>query len=146
VTFLDADNLWPPGILPIMVDRLLENGGCDIVRGVGQSMKVDAGVLLDEGVGSAAASDLLATAIYWRMMIETVGLFDPESWFGEDSGWFDRAREKGFKLRQLNQVTLLIRRHDATLSRGIFLHEMNTLKTLKRVLDRERAENRRWPI
>jgi len=43
-----------------------------------------------------------------REVFQTVGLFDQELGFGEDSDWFDRARKRGLKLRQVDQVMLLI--------------------------------------
>jgi hypothetical protein len=94
------------------------------------------------GISGESFRNYLAAAIYRREVFQTVGLFDQELGFGEDTDWFKRAREHGLKLRQVDQVMLLIRRHDASMVRGKSLRELNTLKVLKGALDRERAEIR----
>ena len=82
----------------------------------------------------------LAAAIYRREVFRTVGLFDEELGIGEDTEWFNRAQEHGLKLRQVDQVTLLIRHPESSMIRGKSLRELNSLKVLKDALDRKRAE------
>jgi hypothetical protein len=144
ITFLDVENLWPEGNLQIMVDLLSDDTGCDVVQGLGQVLKADMERSPRDYVGIPGESlpNYLAAAIYRREVFQTVGLFDQELGFGEDSDWFNRARKHGLKLRQVDQVMLLIRHHDASMLRGKSLRELNTLKVLKDALDRERAEIR----
>ena len=140
VAFLDADDLWPPGSLQAMVDLLAGDGGCDVVRGCGRMMSAAPDRTDDAGPAGPSASD--GAAIYRREAFQKVGLFEHGSWPGKDGDWFDRAREQGLKLRRLDEVTLLIRRRAAETDPGTSLHELNSLRVLKKVLDRERAEGR----
>ena len=141
ITFLDVENLWPDGNLQIMVDLLSDDSSCDVVQGLGQVLKADAETGPRDFVGIPGESfpNYLAAAIYRREVFLTVGLFDRELGFGEDTDWFNRAREHGLKLRQLDQVTLLIRHHDASMIGGKSLRDLNSLMVLKNALDRERA-------
>jgi glycosyltransferase involved in cell wall biosynthesis len=144
ITFLEVENLWPEGKLQIMADLLSDDSSCDIVQGLGQILKADVETSPHECVGIPEEffPNYLAAAIYRREVFQTVGLFDERLGFGEDTDWFNRAREHGLKLRQVDQVMLLIRPHDASMIRGKSLRELNTLKVLKDALDRERAEIR----
>jgi glycosyltransferase involved in cell wall biosynthesis len=144
ITFLDVENLWPEGNLQFMIDLLSDDSSCDVVQGLGQVLKVDLETSPRDCVGVSGESlpKYLAAAIYRREVFQTVGLFDQELGIGDDIDWFNRAREHGLKLRQVDQVTLLIRHPDSSLFRGKSLRELNTLKVLKDALDRKRAENR----
>ena len=144
ITFLDVENLWPAGKLQIMADLLSGDSSCDIVQGLGQVLKADmeTGPHDYGGVPGEFFPNRLAAAIYRREVFQIVGLFNQELGFGEDTDWFNRARAHGLKLRQVDQVMLLIRPHAASMIRGTSLLELNTLKVLKNALDRERAEIR----
>ncbi|AMN43637.1 glycosyltransferase [Rhodoplanes sp. Z2-YC6860] len=143
ITFLDVENLWPEGNLQIMLALLSEDGGCDVVQGWGQMLKADAATSPHDSVGFSeeSFSQYLTAAIYRREVFQTAGLFDETLGAGDDTDWFSRAREHGLKLRQVDQVTLLVRRHDSDKLRGKSLRELNTLKVLKDALDRKRAKS-----
>ena len=70
---------------------------------------------------------------------ERVGLFDPNLKFGEDADWFTRAKEAALQIERLEQVTLIVRRHAANMTRGKSLVELNALRVLKLAIDRRRA-------
>ena len=142
ITFLDVENLWPEGNLQIMIDVLSDDRSCDVVRGLGQALKGDVETIPHDTVGFPGDSfpKYLAAAIYRREVFRTVGLFDEELGIGEDTEWFNRAQEHGLKLRQVDQVTLLIRHPESSMIRGKSLRELNSLKVLKDALDRKRAE------
>jgi hypothetical protein len=59
-----------------------------------------------------------------------VGLFDAGLRFAEDSDWYTRAAEAGLAVERLDQVTLLVRRHEAN---------MNAWQDLPWALSRERS-------
>jgi hypothetical protein len=128
-----------------MIDLLSDDSSCDVVRGLGQVLKADVETSPHDYTGFPGESFpkyCLAAAIYRREVFQTVGLFDQELGFGEDTDWFNRARKHGLKLRQVDQVMLLIRHQDSSMIRGKSLRELNTLKVLKDALDRKRAEIR----
>ncbi len=143
LTFLDAGNLWPEGSLETMIGLTAADRNCDIVRGIDRLMEPHTD---GRHAKAAVAGDSLppspASAIYRRAVFETIGLFDPASRFGEDSAWFNRARGHGLKLRQLEQVTLLIRRPDLSGADAASPQEANTLRALKDALDRQRTDGR----
>ncbi len=123
VAFLDVGSLWPEGYLRNMVDVLAADSSCAVVQGFGQLMKADAE---SGGYGRSTGECVaccLSSAIFRREAFKTVGLFDHELGFGEESEWYERARENALKVRQVNQVTL-IRRHDANTHRGESLREL----------------------
>src|SRR6185369_16750272 len=101
-----------------------DDSSCDVVLGLAQVLKPTSP---QDYVGFPAESftKYLAAAIYRREVFQTVGLFDQELGFGEDTDWFNRARKHGLKLRQVDQVTLLIRHHDSSMIRGKSLRELN---------------------
>jgi len=141
IAFLDVDDMWPEFNLRVMTELLSADPACDIVQGFGQLLEVKANTGKYDYVGNPAESfaDCIAAALYRREAFEKVGLFDVDLRFGEDSDWFNRARECGLSLRREEQVTLLIRRHDSNMTRGRSNIEMNELRVLKRVLDRRRS-------
>jgi hypothetical protein len=147
VAFLDAGDLWPLDGLQRMVDFLQADSSCDIVRGLGQVMKVDADGTVPEVVESVGqfVPDCPAAAIFRREVFETAGLFDLEDPSGEDHNWYDRIREHCLKLRQVDKATLLMRRREAGVSGARSPQELSSLRMLKKALDRERAEVRRRP-
>jgi glycosyltransferase involved in cell wall biosynthesis len=142
ITFLDVENLWPEASLKIMLDLLSYDSGCDVVQGLGQMLKADAETSPHDCVEFPAESftQYLTAAIYRREVFQTAGLFNEALGEGDDIDWFNRAREHGLKLRQVDQVTLLIRHHDSSIVRGKSLRDLNTLKVLKDALDRKRAQ------
>jgi glycosyltransferase involved in cell wall biosynthesis len=141
ITFLDVENLWPEGNLQIMIDLLSDDRSCDVVRGLGQVLKADVETSPhDTGFPGDSFPKYLAAAIYRREVFQTVGLFDEKLGIGEDTDWLNRAQEYGLKLRQVDQVTLLIRHPESSMICGKSLRELNSLKVLKDALDRKRAE------
>lgn len=141
LAFLDVDDLWPPGMLAGLAGHLNAHAELDIVHGYGQLMRSDADGE-PEFIGSARETFpyYLAAALYRRRAFETVGLFDTELRFGEDTDWFTRAGEKGLRVERLEQVTLHIRRHGGNMTRDKNLRELGTLRIFKKLLDRRRQE------
>jgi glycosyltransferase involved in cell wall biosynthesis len=142
IAFLDVDDLWPEGVLELLVKILEQNPLYDVVRGFAQLMALSKNNGHFEYICSPkeAFPYSVGHGLYRRSAFQKVGLFDVELKFGEDQDWFIRAREKGLKIEQLDQVTLLVRRHDRNMTRGKSVVELNTLRVLKKILDRRRAE------
>ena len=145
IAFLDVDDMWPEFNLRTMTELLSADPACDIVQGFGQLMEVkeDSGKYDYVGNPGESFADCIAAALYRRETFEKVGLFDEDLWFGEDSDWFNRARECGVNLRREEQVTLLIRRHESNMTRGRTEVELNKIKVFKKALDRRRSATAR---
>ena len=138
IAFLDVDDLWPAGTLPSMVRRLMEDPDRAAVHGRAQLFRDDHG--RQEFLGNPAESFpfYIGAGVYRRSAFEAVGLFDPDLRFGEDTDWFHRAKERNAPILEVDEVTLLVRRHEGNMTRGKSLLELNTLRLFKKALDRQR--------
>jgi hypothetical protein len=141
VAFLDVDDLWPEGRLDLMVDAMTDMPARNVVSGLAQVMELMPDMQDYEFVGGPqdAFPDYLAAGLYRRSVFEAVGLLDEGLTFGEDTDWFARAREVGLVIDRLEEITLIVRRHDHNMTRGKSLEELNGLKVLKKALDRRRG-------
>ncbi len=139
VAFLDVDDLWPLGNLAGMVAHMERTPGVEVLHGRAQLARITAeepsGYRFigdpNESFGSYVGAGLFRAAVF-----RTNGLFDPSLRFGEDADWFNRAREGGAVLERLEQITLIVRRHEANMTRGRSARELNTLMIIKKALDR----------
>jgi hypothetical protein len=140
IAFLDVDDLWPKHNLRTLVDFLLQHPDVDVVHGHGQLMELDVATGQYVAVGNPRESFpfYIGAALFRRRAFETVGLFDTDLRFAEDTDWFNRAIELAIGLERLPQVTLLVRRHGQNLTHGKSLVELNPLRVFKKVLDRKR--------
>ncbi|HEY3812807.1 MAG TPA: glycosyltransferase [Caulobacteraceae bacterium] len=138
IAFLDVDDLWPDGALDAMAARLL-TAALDVVQGHGQLFRRVDGKDTLFGDPGEAFPYYIGAAVYRRSAFEAIGLFDESMAFSEDTDWYVRAREAGLKIERLDQTTLLVRRHEANMTRGKSLVELNALRVFKKVLDRRRG-------
>ncbi|HEX4272325.1 MAG TPA: glycosyltransferase [Rhizomicrobium sp.] len=140
IAFLDVDDLWPENNLPALVDTLRANPDADLVHGHGQLMEYDGRTGQFEYVGSPKESFpfYIGAGLYRRAAFERIGLFDTTLKFGEDTDWYNRAREAGFAILRVPEVTLFVRRHDSNLTNGRTIQELMALRTVKKQLDRRR--------
>jgi hypothetical protein len=140
LAFLDVDDLWPAGNLHRLLACLEEEPEAVAVIGRGQLVRSAEGEVLTY-IGNPAESfpHAIGAALFRRKAFSTVGLFDPQLRFGEDTDWFERAAEGGHKVLRLEETTLLVRRHETNVTRGKNLVELNMLKVFKKKLDRARG-------
>jgi hypothetical protein len=126
----------------MLVETLTQNPRCDLVRGFAQLMRLSQETGRFEHVGNPKQSFpyYIGAGLYRRSAFQNVGLFDAELKFSEDTDWFARARGKRLNIEQLDQVTLLVRRHRHNMTQGKSLVELNALRVFKKTLDRQRAE------
>ena len=147
ILFLDVDDLWPENNINLLVEHMLREKDTDIVRGYAQLAAKDerSGEMKFTGNPKDSFADYIGAAIYRKSVFSRVGLFDPALLFGEDSDWFVRARESKVKIKQLEEITLFVRRHGANMTEGKNLVELNLLHVFKKALDRRRAVQNRKP-
>ena len=141
VAFIDVDDKWPKNNLNMMTRELLENDDVDVVHGYAQIARYDDVTQECEYAGNPTESFpyYIGAAMYRRSVFTKVGLFDPTLLFGEDTDWFNRARELKVNIRRLEDVTLIVRRHGNNMTCGKTLVELNSLRVFKKSLDRMRA-------
>jgi hypothetical protein len=141
IAFLDVDDLWPAERLSMMVKHLQDHPAAQVVHGFGQLMQRDAtGAYVYFGNPRESFAYYIGAGLYRRTAFEQVGLFDPRLRFGEDTDWFYRARDQHLRIEKLDQVTLLVRRHDRNMTQGRTAAELNPLLVVKKLLDRQRAQ------
>ena len=140
IAFLDGDDLWSDGHLEALHGELLRDTDADVAHGLAQVTTYDG----DDGPGEflgnprEAFPHYIGAGLYRRRAFERVGVFDVELRFGEDTDWFQRARELGVHIAHLDEVTLFVRRHAGNSTRGKTLVELNALRVLKKHLERQR--------
>lgn len=145
IAFLDVDDLWPENNLSYLVEQLEENEDADIVRGYAQLFRdVNGGGKEYLGNPRESYEYYIGAGLYRADVFSTVGLFDLGLLFGEDTDWYNRAREERISIKWLDEVTLFVRRHGKNMTEGKTLAELNRLKTVKRAIDRHRShENKK---
>ena len=80
----------------------------------------------------------IGTSLFRRSAFMKVGPFDQTMRFGEDSDWYLRAGEVDARRGELEDVTLLVRRHGRNMTWGKTQVELNLLRVFKGRLDRRR--------
>lgn len=142
IAFLDVDDLWPAENLASLMAEI-QASEADIAIGRGQLAQVTAeGELQYIGNPEQSFPHYIGAAVYRRDVFERIGLFDEEMRYGEDTDWYNRARESGLDVRRLEQVSLIVRRHAENMTLGKSMVELHALRVAKKALDRKRAAAR----
>lgn len=141
IAFLDVDDLWPAGQLKRMGEQLAANPKAQVILGRGQLARIDPAE--PDGyrfIGNVeeAYPNYIGAGLYRACAFKTNGLFDESLRFAEDTDWYARARECGLDIVRLDEISLIVRRHDANMTKGRSVVELNTLKAFKKALDRRR--------
>ena len=140
IAFLDVDDLWPEKNLELLMKELLDNPDLDLVRGYAQLFSTDeTGKMEYLGNPKESFPNYIGAGLYRKSSFAKVGLYDAELRFGEDGDWFNRAAEKKIIMKRLDEVTLLVRRHEGNMTKGKSLVELNALKVFKKKLERKRS-------
>jgi len=141
ISFLDADDLWPPHKLSIQMARLLAEPELDFVLGRTQYHVLPGGKIPDssfEGPENVLAHAVMASGVYRRRVFDRIGVFEESFRFGEDTDWFMRALEDNVEMRILRPTTLLYRLHgkNMTQDRKAMSHQL--IVVLQRSMERRR--------
>ncbi|MER3447557.1 MAG: hypothetical protein C4291_12305 [Candidatus Dadabacteria bacterium] len=142
IAFLDVDDLWPDNNLNFLIGELLCDPEIEVIHGYAQLMKMNPQNNKYEYIGNPKESFryYIGAGVYRKSVFTKVGLFDNTLIFGEDHDWFNRAKELNIKIKRIEDVTLLVRRHGQNMTRGKNIIELNTLRVFKMALDRKRAQ------
>lgn len=141
LTFLDADDLWPPGKLALQLPVLAAQSSIDIVMGYTQPM-----IMADPGEDDSPLTPVLSprltlsvgACLYRRSVFDRFGYFDESIRCAEDLDWLLRARESGARVQVIPAVTLLYRENPGSLTHEKSASELDFFRILKRSLDRRR--------
>lgn len=141
IAFLDVDDLWPEGNLELLSSWFVHRPELDLIHGYAQVLVYNGATGIYEYVGNPRESFpyYIGAGLYRRKAFERIGLFDTDLRYAEDTDWFNRAAEQNLTVERLDMVTLHVRRHDANMTAGKSLVELNALRVFKKALDRKRA-------
>jgi len=143
VTFLDADDLWPPDSLRRRLAHLQANPQAAGVMGrtVVFAGDTDGPTSADEEhFGPPVYGAFLGATLLRRHALERAGGFDETLRVGEDYDLLARVRELGAPLLLMDEVCNWHRRHDRNLTLGVQRDTSNILQVVKASLDRRRAQ------
>jgi glycosyltransferase involved in cell wall biosynthesis len=148
LSFLDADDLWPPDKISWQIAAMAESPSRDIIFGqIEQFRSPELPAIPGEEASFAAAPGYFASA----MLIETaqflrVGLFPSAFRLGEFMDWYSRAQEAGLHSHVLPQVVLRRRIHET--NTGILERQSrgDYIRILRAALNRRRSLPESTPL
>ena len=138
--FLDADDLWTPNHLQVLMKPLLADPDLHFVWG---STRVVAmrdsrdGTRECEVLHESVPSFLMGSALYRQSAFRAAGPFDARLRLGEDTDWFATARHKGLSMMHVDENVLIYRRHADSLTST---KDSNIMAVVKRSMDRRRGK------
>ena len=137
IAFLDCDDLWRPGVLGRLADALIANPGAGFAQGLIQNFRER-----EDGSRQLFTSPYrfvnLGACLYRRSLFESIGLLDESLRLGEDVDFFMRCWENDIRRIQTDDVTLLYRRHDNSMTAQARGTDLGTIQIVNRRLDRIR--------
>jgi hypothetical protein len=139
--FLDVDDILPASTLERLMEEMTVHPNADVVMGRVQLSRFTTFEDPGEFIGSPTETFRfsLGAGLFRRRAFERIGLLDEELRYGEDSDWFNRAHEYGLHVADLDEVTLVARRHGANMTHRKSMVELNTLRVFKKAVDRHRS-------
>jgi len=141
ISFLDADDVWPPYALKLLAQHLNDNPLTGVVLGRVQYTRLFAdstGKRGMEAFGDPCISFNLGAGVFRRQIFERIGAFNANLRSSEDVDWFMRAREAGVLIDVLEDVVLFYRRHGGNLTQDRETSHRDLAHALKQSLDRRR--------
>ncbi len=141
ITFLDGDDVWPREKIERQMERLAADDAPDIVSGlIRRFMRFDPTTLAPaDAETEALPAASLAACLFRRQVFATIGNFDETLRWSDDHDLMLRAREAGFRIAIMKQVTLYYRRRPGSLTHaGDAPRDFQMLKILHRSIKRRR--------
>lgn len=133
LAFLDADDVWPPDRIGLMLAEFANDASLEAVFG----HAVQFGEERTET--PPQAGQLASTMLIRRSSFNNVGPFDETTRVGEFIDWWARAQERGLRWSQIPDVVLRRRIH--TSNTGILQagNRVDYTRVLRAALERRRA-------
>jgi glycosyltransferase involved in cell wall biosynthesis len=148
VTFVDSDDICPPGRIKRQVGKLASRP--DVVAVIGETMLFEAMTPeLQPAPGSRHMRMLLVTlhsALFHRNVFEKFGLFDETLACSEDMDFFLRLAEVDAPLLVETEIASFYRRHPGNMTANGREVRIATLAALQRSCARRRATGRSQPL
>jgi glycosyltransferase involved in cell wall biosynthesis len=135
IAFLDIDDLWTAGHLARLCEALAQDPEAGIAHGLVRQF-----VLLPDGgrmLSGAYRMPYLGSCLFRRQVFEQCGGFDEDMAMGEDYDLMCRCWEHDVPKCDVDEVSLLYRRHEGNMTRG--KNQAANLAVLQRRLQRIRS-------
>jgi glycosyltransferase involved in cell wall biosynthesis len=148
IGFLDQDDVWPSGRLADQAEALAQHPAAGIVSG---RIRVLEGTIPGRRWSNVGDRELsvalnLNAALIRRAVFETIGPLSESLGSADDIEWYNRARDFGVRIHQIDTVTLLYRWHGANTSREFSRLAGDIVSALKVTLDRRRHRGGACPL
>jgi len=148
ITFLDCDDICPPGRIARQVLKLASHG--TIAAVVGETLWFEALTPdLNPVPGTRHMRGLCVTlhsALFRHSVFETYGLFDEKLKSCEDLDFFLRLSEGGARFLIETEIASLYRRHPGNMTKNSQQLQKATVAALQRSIARRRAAGRSEPL
>ncbi len=138
VAFLDADDSWTPGALPLLYNRL-QATHADIAHGCMQCVRMENDC--EYPIGLPRRSTQVGSMLFRRSVFGRVGLFNETLRYSEDTDWCMRAADCGVSISIVDDVVLMYRIHALSTTFGRAADELSIVQVLRSAIERRQAEN-----
>jgi glycosyltransferase involved in cell wall biosynthesis len=148
ITFLDCDDLCPPGRIARQLRKLTANPEAQVI--VGETMWFEELTPDLKPVPGTRHVSLLCphlhSSLFARSVFDTCGHFDEALEFAEDIDFFLRLLEAGVHFLTESEIASLYRRHDGNMTRNVRRMRKELLVALQKSIARRRAAGRAGPL
>ena len=148
ITFLDCDDICPPGRIARQALKLTSDPSAAVV--IGNTLWFEALTPdLNPVPGTRQMCMLcvhLHSALFRRSLFEIYGFFDEQLKSSEDLDFFLRLWEGGARFLIEPEIASLYRRHPGNMTNDRQLEQRGTLGALRRSIARRRAAGRNGPL
>ncbi|MDX1948589.1 MAG: glycosyltransferase family A protein [Pirellulaceae bacterium] len=144
LAFLDADDLWTPDHLALLLPPLWADSRLRYVWGSSRWVRChDDGEHLREVAIERENHPLflVMAGLYRRAAFDEAGLFDENLRHGEDSDWLAAARQRGLPFRQLTENVCVYRRHSGGLTGGRGASLTHVMSVMRRAVQRRHTQS-----
>ena len=139
ISFLDHDDLWPPGRQAILQQALLVDTEMDCAIGrIRLRLEHDAIIIPNLAVleGQLGPNLVVGTSLFRRRILDRVGGFDEELQFCEDTDYYLRLVEQNYRFVLCNVDALIYRRHSSNVTCDVAGSKQGMLQMMRRRRDR----------
>lgn len=135
IAFIDADDLWPDDKLRNQMNCFEVFSDVDIVQGLIRRTKDH---VISDDIDFLFIYTNLGSMIFRKSVFDKIGFFDEDLVYHEDTDFWLRAREAGFKILVQRKEALIYRLHGKNLTTGKDIQTTGFLQILCRSISRRR--------
>ncbi|MFO7570005.1 MAG: glycosyltransferase family A protein [Smithellaceae bacterium] len=147
LAFLDADDIWSSEKLKFQVGFMEDHPEIDysVTKHsifLDDTLKELPGWVRIERQGTETTAFIPSALLVRKCIFDAVGDFDETYRIGDDSDWFLRAKDAGFRLGVIEKNLLYKRVHNQCLTRQTEICRKELLKSIKASLQRTKASHK----